>query len=301
MIHDGNPMDEYTGDTSSAASNGTVSRRDDSDYWLPKVAGKGIMPLAPAGYQFYRDIRDFGATGDGETDDTAAINRAVAAFSKDNTDKTRCGKECGSSTTLQALVYFPPGTYLVSSPIIQYYHTQFVGNAITHPVLKGSANFSGIAIVDNDVYIPNGNGAEWYINQSNFLRQIRNIDFDLTAMKNSNRQGIQRYTPTGIHWQVGQATSITNCKFTMPVSTGDDSTTAVGIFMENGSGGTMSGLSFYGGKSSPALLELLWHMELTTTRQHWNHCWLSAIYSCKSQLCLSSHGYKATLELGICL
>lgn len=238
-------MSDIAGDDGDPINNVTLSRRDDAGYWLPGVASKGIMPHAPSGYQFYRDVRDFGAKGDGTTDDTAAINRAVAAFSKDNTDKTRCGKECGSTTTLQALVYFPPGTYIVSSPIIQYYHTQFVGNPNNHPVLKGSANFSGIALVDNDPYIPGGNGAEWYINQSNFLRQIRHINFDLTSMKNRNTQGIQRYVPTGIHWQVGQATSISNCFFIMPL--GDPSTTAVGIFMENGSGGTMSNLNFLGG------------------------------------------------------
>ncbi|KAJ3485541.1 hypothetical protein NLG97_g6789 [Lecanicillium saksenae] len=246
MIHNNAATESMSGNISSAIHS-TVDARDGTDYWLPGVAGKGVMPLAPAGYQFYRNVKDFGAVGDGQTDDTAAINRAVAAFSKDNTEKTRCGKECGSSTTLQALVYFPPGKYLVSTPIIQYYHTQFVGNPNNKPTLKGAANFSGIAIVDNDVYIPGGNGAEWYINQSNFLRQIRNIDFDLLDMSNGNNQGDQSYTPTGIHWQVGQATSIENCNFRMPVSTGSGSTTAVGIFMENGSGGTMSDLNFFGG------------------------------------------------------
>ena len=36
------------------------------------------MPLAPSGYQFYRNVKDFGAVGDGIIDDTEAINRAVA-------------------------------------------------------------------------------------------------------------------------------------------------------------------------------------------------------------------------------
>lgn len=58
------------------------------------------MPLAPSGYKFYRNVKDYGATGDGSTDDTAAINSAV-------TDGNRCGRECGSTTTLGALIYFP--------------------------------------------------------------------------------------------------------------------------------------------------------------------------------------------------
>ena len=66
-------------------------------------------------------MKDYGAKGDGITDDTAAINKAMA-------DQNRCGKDCGSSTTRPAIVYFPAGTYLVSSSIISYYNTQMIGN-----------------------------------------------------------------------------------------------------------------------------------------------------------------------------
>jgi polygalacturonase len=58
------------------------------------------MPHADSSYQFYRNVEDFGAVGDGVTDDTAAIN--MAASSGD-----RCGQTCGSTTVTGALVYFP--------------------------------------------------------------------------------------------------------------------------------------------------------------------------------------------------
>jgi glucan 1,3-beta-glucosidase len=173
------------------------------------------MPFAPSGYQFYRNVKDFGAVGDGTTDDTAAINRAVASFAQGNTGTLRCGASCGSTTTLGAVVYFPPGTYLISTPIVQYYYTQFVGNPTTRPTIKGSFNFTGIALFDSDFYIPGGNGAEWYINQSNFYRQVRNFVFDMTGQNWTNTDHQQTYVPTGVHWQVGQATSITNCDFKM--------------------------------------------------------------------------------------
>lgn len=54
-------------------------------------------------------------------DDTAAIQEAIASGN-------RCGAGCSSSTIVPAVVYFPPGTYLVSSTIIQYYNTQFMGD-----------------------------------------------------------------------------------------------------------------------------------------------------------------------------
>jgi glucan 1,3-beta-glucosidase len=205
------------------------------------------MPFAPSGYQVYRNVKDFGAKGDGVTDDTAAINRAAAAFSSSDLTTLRCGASCGSTTTLGAVVYFPEGTYMISTPIVQYYYTQFIGNPTNKPVIKGTFNFTGIALFDSDFYIPGDNGGEWYINQSNFYRQIRNFKFDMTAQNWTNTDNGQPYVPTGIHWQVGQATSITNCDFVMSVSTAEQRATGVGIAMENGSGGFVSDLTFTGG------------------------------------------------------
>ncbi|KAJ6782792.1 hypothetical protein PWT90_04149 [Aphanocladium album] len=245
LIH-GNETENYFDNPESHAQAPTAgaAAAQAGSYWLGELAKKGSSPLAPSGYQFYRNVQDFGAVGDGKTDDTAAINRAAAAFSKDNHNETRCAADCGSTTVLTAVVYFPKGTYLVSSPIIQYYHTQFVGDPNNKATIQGATNFSGIALVDNDFYIPGKSGAEWYINQSNFLRQIRNLRFDMRGMPKRNLQGAQRYVPTGIHWQVGQATSISNCDFLMDSTNG---TTAMGIMMENGSGGVVSDLTFTGG------------------------------------------------------
>jgi glucan 1,3-beta-glucosidase len=86
----------------------------------------------------------------------------------------------------------------------------------------------------------------------------------LTNQAPYNTQNGQVYVPTGIHWQgkpialiqcqmahkiVGQATSITNCNFKMSVSTSNQTATGVGIMMENGSGGFMSDLTFFGGNA----------------------------------------------------
>lgn len=71
--------------------------------------------------QVWRNVKDYGAKGDGVTDDTAAINLAVSSGG-------RCGPDCGSSTVYPAVVYFPPGIYLVSTPIIQYFNTEFLGD-----------------------------------------------------------------------------------------------------------------------------------------------------------------------------
>ncbi|PVH68126.1 glycoside hydrolase family 55 protein, partial [Cadophora sp. DSE1049] len=200
-----------------------ISKRQGGSYWYENIA-HGSSSFGAPGYQVFRNVKDYGATGDGSTDGTAAINRAI-------TDGDRCGQACGSSTTTPAVVYFPRGTYIVSKPLIQYYNTQFVGNPNSVPIVKAAPTFEGIAVIDSNVYIPQASGAQWYIPQSNFYRQIRNFVIDVSA-------------PTGIHWQVAQATSLQNIKFIMSQA---PRTTYIGVFIENGFGGYLGDLSFIRG------------------------------------------------------
>ena len=89
-------------------------------YWYETIAHQGISAFGPAGYHVFRNVKDYGAkgilwplvysfsksnhnTGDGVTDDTAAINAAIAYGN-------RCANNCGSSSVKGALIYFPPGT-----------------------------------------------------------------------------------------------------------------------------------------------------------------------------------------------
>ncbi|HEU5048447.1 MAG TPA: glycosyl hydrolase family 28-related protein [Rickettsiales bacterium] len=57
------------------------------------------------------NVRDFGAKGDGITDDTAAINAALTAS----------GTDTGEKFWQDRIVYLPQGTYLVSAPIMKRY------------------------------------------------------------------------------------------------------------------------------------------------------------------------------------
>ncbi|KAL2802026.1 pectate lyase superfamily protein-domain-containing protein [Aspergillus granulosus] len=240
----------YTGsnDTKQTSFRFTDRNQQSSDFWLSSLGPLGTQPYAGEGdYQFFRNVvEDFGADSSGETDTAEALNAASASWNKDlvGDSRTRCGEKCGNTFSQGAIVYFPGGTYKICTPVIQYYYTQFVGDPNDMPVIKGCDDFQGIALIDVDPYIPGASGQQWYINQNQFFRQIRNFRFDLTDMPESTAENDQELVPTGIHWQVSQATSLQNLVFDMPTTS---TTTAVGIFTENGSGGFVSDLEFNGG------------------------------------------------------
>jgi len=66
--------------------------------------------------------------------------------------------------------------------------------------------------------------------------------FDLREMPLKTDEHDQPLVPTGIHWQVSQATTLQNLKFLMPTDVGGKQATHHGIFTENGSGGFVSGM-----------------------------------------------------------
>ncbi|GAB0132610.1 hypothetical protein EsDP_00001040 [Epichloe bromicola] len=245
------------------ANNSTLlsRKRHAGEFWMESMNMNGRATSAGDNYEVFRNVRDYGAKGDGVTDDTAAINRAVS-------DGGRCGRLCGSSTEKPAVIYFPSGTYLVSSSIIQYYNTQFFGNPVNRPIILAAKSFVGLGVMSSNVYVEGGGGASWYIPQNNFQRSIRNFVIDIT---NTNPDAYV----CGIHWQVAQATDLTRIDFYMKPGT-----TQQGIFMENGSGGSMSELYFQGGNLGAYFgnqqftsRNLLFFKCKTAVQIHWDWAW----------------------------
>lgn len=217
--------------SSHSAADEAVSAAANSSWWLANIERQGVVAYGAApDYKIFRNVKDYGAKGDGTSDDTEAINAAMV-------EGNRCGKGCDSSTVTPALVYFPPGTYVVSKPITPYYYTHMVGDVQSLPVLKAAASFKGMAVIDANPY--DDQGTNWHTNQNNFFRQIRNFKIDLT--------GLPKTSGTGIHWQVAQATSLQNIEFQMIEDPAEDNVQQ-GLFIDNGSGGFMTDLTFTGGK-----------------------------------------------------
>ena len=225
---------------------------------------------------------------DGITDDTAAIQRAIS-------DQYRCAPgSCQSSTTSPAVVYFPAGTYLISSSIIQYYYTQLIGNPNSLPVLKATANFQGLGLIDGNPYEPgNPNGVLQFGPTNVFWRQIRNLEIDMTSIPASS-------AATGIHWPTAQATSIQNVIFRMSQAAGNQHQ---GLFIEGGSGGFMNDLTFYGGLNGAVLgnqqytmRNLVFNNANTAIKQIWNWGWTYksiTINNCQVGLDMTNGGSAA--------
>ncbi|KAG7286304.1 hypothetical protein NEMBOFW57_008612 [Staphylotrichum longicolle] len=249
-----------------------VAKRD-YGYWMADMPQLGASPYAPAGYKVWRNVKDFGAVGNGVHDDTAAIQLAI-------TQGSRCGASCNSSTIVPAVVYFPPGTYLVSATIIQYYNTQFLGDPHNLPTLLAATSFTGGSVISSNVYT--GDNEEWYLNTANFMRSIRNFKIDL------------RIAPAGtylagIHWQVAQASSLENIEFYMRYNSDTPGNTQQGIYMENGSGGFLADLTFVGGNFGAYMgnqqfttSHLVFVNCNTAVQIHWDWAWTMHDYIIES-------------------
>ncbi|KAK6535514.1 hypothetical protein TWF694_001969 [Orbilia ellipsospora] len=251
-------LTEYDAVHKHLSQNLNVTKRDilqkrASSWWMANKVHRGKWPFnTDSTYQVFRDVTDaqWAVNGtarcvaNGLTDCTGAIKNAMKAGN-------RCGAGCNGSTTKQAILYFPPGTYLISSTIEVYFGTQMIGDATNVPNIIASASFVGLGVFSVDHYVeqggigPDGKAKEWYVNTANFYRQIRNFNFDLrtagAVAASSATDGAAALPMCGIHYQVGQATSLTNINFWM------SNPAHRGIFAENGSGGQISDLNFQGG------------------------------------------------------
>ncbi|TVY16690.1 Glucan 1,3-beta-glucosidase [Lachnellula arida] len=270
----------------STAAAPHVDSAEAAAYWYEGITHQGISAFGTSGYVVYRNVKDYGALGDGSTDDTAAINKAI-------TDGGRCGQNCSSSTTTPAVIYFPAGTYVISSPINPAYFTQLIGNPNDVPTIKASASFpdsQGLALIDADPYYTQY--LNW-VSTTLFYRQIRNFVIDTTNIPATT-------FINGIHWPTAQATSIQNVVFQLSSASG---TLHVGLFCESGSAGFLSDLTFNGGNIGAnvgnqqfTMRGLTFNNCVTAISHSWNWSWTYiglVINNCGTGIDISAGGAGA--------
>jgi hypothetical protein len=245
---------------SSRASSTSITAPACTDFWLEKISHEGVAPFAGSGYKVFRNVKAYGAKGDGRTDDTEAINKAIS-------EGNRCGPGCTGSTKTPGLVYFPPGTYMVSSPIIDFYNTQLIGNPGCPPVLKATSDFDGPWLVDTNPY--GANGLAWGATNV-FWRQVANFVLDISGVAAETKI-------VGLHWPSSQSTSLSNIVFKMSEEKGNQHQ---GLFIEEGSGGYIGDLVFYGGAQALSIgnqqftmRNITIHNAKTAIQQLWSWGW----------------------------
>jgi hypothetical protein len=253
-------------------STGKSHEKRAGTFWMETLGQrhKGTVPWGgDSSYRVFRNVvTDYGADPTGARDSTAQIQKAID-------DGKRCGANCNGSTTKNAIVYFPPGRYLVSKSISVYFGTQIIGDANNWPTIVGASSFIGLGVLSTDVYVdgggtgPDGGPVQWYINTARFYSQIRNIRIDIRA------------TPPGayvaaLHYQVAQATTLENVEIIA-----DSATNQQAIFAENGSGGVMSDITFtggnfgiYGGSQQFSAARLTFNGCNTAVQLIWDWSWI---------------------------
>lgn len=96
------------------------------------TVGDPVVRTVQAKLDDFADIRDFGAKGDGTTDDTAAINRALYQL--------YCrGVDTNEPTMVRRTLYFPAGTYRVTSTINIPSYAKLVGEGANCSVISFNA------------------------------------------------------------------------------------------------------------------------------------------------------------------
>ncbi|KAH8880986.1 pectin lyase-like protein [Thozetella sp. PMI_491] len=218
LVAEADAFDQASADSQTRRS---LQKRDGT-FWMEHMGAQANGTASRA----FRNVRDFGAKGDGIADDTAAIRSAIS------------GGDASSTEAQNIVVYFPPGTYLISSSIETSHGSQLIGDANDWPTLTAATSFIGLGVISTAVYAEgqDSDASAAFSSTSSAYRQIRNFKIDLT---HALMEDI-----VALHYQVSHATSLSNVEFFLPESA---DTRKRAIFAETGSGGHMSDLSFHGG------------------------------------------------------
>jgi hypothetical protein len=105
-------------------------------------------------------VKDFGAVGDGLTDDTSAIQAAIDSI----THTTWQGSAANMYTKGGGTVYFPPGRYKITSTLLVGQHCRLLGPSTKGFYLPSSSSYNGAVLVASF-----SNANSWVISSANYI------------------------------------------------------------------------------------------------------------------------------------
>ncbi|KAL8699754.1 MAG: hypothetical protein Q9201_005821 [Fulgogasparrea decipioides] len=200
-------------------------------YWLDLQdhtgSARGYAPFLGSDYNYpvYRNVKSYNAAGDGSTDDTDALQRAI------NDDGSNGNRYKNEVTTRPAQVFVPGGTYILKKQLDMRLNTILVGDPNDRPVFKASSGFQGSLLINGDDYATYGTAGT-----TDFFIAIKNIVIDTTS--------INKDTPlVALNWGVAQACHLSNIEIRMP----SNSQGHTGIELNQGSTIAVSDISITGG------------------------------------------------------
>lgn len=190
-----------------------------ASYWLDEQDhtgfARGFAPFLGKDYTYpvYRNVRAYGAVGNGQHDDTNALQNAI------NSDGIGGNRYKNEVTTRPAEVFVPGGEYKISKTVDLRLNTILLGDPNNPPVFKASVGFSGGSLINGVDFATDGTSGT-----TNFLVAIKNIVIDTTNIDKDK-------SITALNWGVAQACQLTNIRIKMP----NNSNGHVGIAMDQGS------------------------------------------------------------------
>lgn len=182
-----------------------AARVNQSAYWLDAQdhtgPARGYAPFIAPDYTYpvYRNVRSYGAIGDGVQDDADSLQNAI------NTDGQGGSRYRNEVTTRPALVFVPGGEYKISKTVDLRLNTIMVGDPNNPPVFKATAGLSaGSSVINGYDFATDGTGGT-----TNFFVAIKNIVIDTTNVDKNK-------SVVALNWGVAQACQLTNVKIRMP-------------------------------------------------------------------------------------
>ena len=212
-----------------------------SKFWYESIKHNGISASIPNGsnWTVFRNVKEYGAKGDGTTDDTAAIQRAITTGNSASTRETGCF----GSTGQPAVVYFPAGTYLVKATIRSAVGTLLMGDPLDKPTIKAAADFAGVQLLFGR--------DKQFTGLVGFYHGVKGLALDSTAVARTK-------AITLLEWSVSQNNILSDVVFRMPV--GADVHTGIATAGLN-SGLIMNELVFEGGGTGISLAATQYHLK----------------------------------------